>query len=205
MDFFFPFCQYTPMSACDQVWHFDPLCGLSLTALVDKQWHWPPLFFFAAGSHSEGMGKDSSSMGPHSVDTSTTVSIITSSAHRKKIMWACWRGVRVTKRPAAARDNRIKTVLEEMVIWLFKRLKVDFKAEQTDWWGHAGFSNVKVKQLQQQIEWVFWWAASKKEKKHYGICGEHVALISIKTELKKKLQKDQCFKKNKLSKTTGEW
>lgn len=51
---------------------------------VWQQWHWPPLFFFAAGSHSEGMGKDSSSMGPHSVETSTTVSIITSSAHRKK-------------------------------------------------------------------------------------------------------------------------
>lgn len=45
---------------------------------------WPPLFFFAAGSHSEGMGKESSSMGPHSVDTSTTVSIITSSAQRKE-------------------------------------------------------------------------------------------------------------------------
>ncbi|TNN31075.1 hypothetical protein EYF80_058771 [Liparis tanakae] len=36
------------------------------------------------GSHSGGMGKDSSSsMGPHSVDTSTTVSIITSSAGRE--------------------------------------------------------------------------------------------------------------------------
>lgn len=40
----------------------------------------PPLFFLAVGSQSGGMGKDSSSMGPHSVDTSTTVSIITSSA-----------------------------------------------------------------------------------------------------------------------------
>ena len=35
------------------------------------------------GSHSDGMGKLSSSTGVHSVETSTTVSIITSSAEKQ--------------------------------------------------------------------------------------------------------------------------
>lgn len=66
-----------------------------------------PLFFLAAGSHSEGMGKDSSSMGPHSVDTSTTVSIITSSAGVNRVTFTLERHV----------DSRCSNQISTPVWW----------------------------------------------------------------------------------------
>lgn len=112
---------------CLPVTKFDILthCVFEFDSPGGQQWHWPPLFFFAAGSHSEGMGKDSSSMGPHSVDTSTTVSIITSSADRKEnnscesFAWVyVW-----PKDRQQLMTTELKTVLEGIVVGLPHRRK----------------------------------------------------------------------------------